>query len=173
MVTSPANNAQKGRNTIMSLATAQSGRLSDTAYVMERIFDAAPERVFAAYTNAEAVEAWWGQRGNTTTVEALDVRPGGAWRFVQRDPSGAAYAFYGEYLEVAPQRLVNTFEFAGYPGHVVTDTVTFEPHGDGTRVTAHSTFASKDDLDGMLASGMEHGANESWDRLAELLASDR
>lgn len=154
----------------MSTATANVGRVSDTEYVMERTFAAPPDRVVAAYTDAEQVAQWWGQRNNTTTVEALDVRPGGAWRFVQRDGDGNAYEFYGEYLEVSPSKLVNTFEFAGFPGHVVTDTVTFAPDGRGTRVIASSCFANKDDLDGMLASGMEGGANESWDRLAELLA---
>lgn len=154
----------------MSTATGNAGRISDTQYVMERTFAASPEHVFAAYTDAEQVAQWWGQRQSTTTVEALDVRPGGAWRFVQRDPEGNAYEFYGEYLEVTPRKLVNTFEFAGFPGHVVTDTVTFELAGTGTRVIASSSFANKEDLDGMLASGMEGGANESWDRLAELLA---
>jgi len=146
------------------------GRISDTEYVMERTFAAPPDRVFAAYTTADLVAQWWGQRNNTTVVEALDVRPGGSWRFVQRDPHGTAFEFYGEFLEVSPQKLINTFEFAGYPGHVVIDTVTFEPHESGTRVIASSRFSSKEDLDGMLASGMEQGANESWDRLAELLA---
>ena len=154
----------------MSTTTSIGTRISDTEYIMERTFAASPERVFAAYTEAEQVDQWWGQRNNTTTVEALDVRPGGAWRFIQRDPDGNAFEFYGEYLEVSPQKLVNTFEFGGFPGHVVTDTVTFEPAESGTRVVASSIFASKDDLDGMLASGMEGGANESWDRLAELLA---
>ncbi|MFN8675177.1 MAG: SRPBCC family protein [Thermomicrobiales bacterium] len=154
----------------MSTTTTTGQRISDTEFVMERTFAASPERVFAAYTSAGQVAEWWGQRTTTTTVEALDARPGGAWRFVQRDAQGNAYEFYGEYLEVSPRKLVNTFEFAGYPGHVVTDTVTFEPDGAGTRVVASSRFASKDDLDGMLASGMEGGANESWDRLAELLA---
>lgn len=154
----------------MSTTTAVGQRTSDTEYRMERTFAATPERIFEAYTTAAQVAEWWGQRATVTTVEALDARPGGAWRFVQRDAQGNAYEFYGEYLEVSPQKLVNTFEFAGYPGHVVTDSVTFEPVGSGTRVVASSSFASKDDLDGMLASGMEGGANESWDRLAELLA---
>jgi uncharacterized protein YndB with AHSA1/START domain len=162
-------NYQKLERT-MSIETTTVGRTSDTEYVMERAFAAAPERVFAAYTDAEQVAQWWGQRTSTTTVEALDARPAGAWRFVQRDPDGNAYEFFGEYLEVSPQKLVNTFEFAGFPGHVVTDSVTFEPAATGTRVIATSSFSSKEDLDGMLANGMEGGANESWDRLAELLA---
>lgn len=155
----------------MSTATVTVGRVSDTEYVMERTFDASPDRVYTAYTEADQVARWWGQRSNTTVVEALDVRPGGVWLFVQRAPDGNAYEFFGQYVEVSPGKLVNTFEFAGFPGHVVTDAVTFEPDGVGTRVVASSSFASKEDLHGMLASGMEGGANESWDRLAELLAS--
>lgn len=154
----------------MSTTTTQTARTSDTEFTMERTFDASPEQVFDAYVDPTKVAQWWGLRNNTTTVEVLDVRPGGAWRFVQRDTDGNAYEFYGEYLEVSPHKLVNIFEFAGFPGHVVTDTVTFEPQGSGTRLVASSSFASKEDLDGMLSSGMEGGANESWDRLAELLA---
>ena len=154
----------------MTNETITVGRVSDTEFVMERTFAASPERIFAAYTTADQVAQWWGQRNNTTVVEALDSRPGGAWRFVQRDAEGNAYEFFGEYLEVSPRKIVNTFEFAGFPGHVVTDSVTLEPQGDATRVIAASHFASKEDLDGMLASGMEGGANESWDRLAEFLA---
>jgi uncharacterized protein YndB with AHSA1/START domain len=155
----------------MSNATATSARISDTEFVMERTFAAPPERVFEAYTDPAQVAQWWGQRTSTTTVEANDVRPGGAWRFVQRDPEGNAYEFYGEYLEVVPnEKIVYTFEFAGFPGHVVTDTISFVPEGPGTRLVATSRFGSKEDLDGMLSSGMEGGANESWDRLAELVA---
>jgi len=155
----------------MSTTTFTSARTSDTEFVMERTLDASPERVFDAYTDPAKVAQWWGQRNNTTSVEQNDVRPGGAWRFVQRDAEGNAYEFYGEYLEVVPnEKVVYTFEFAGFPGHVVTDTVAFEPEGAGTRLIASSSFMSKEDLDGMLATGMEGGANESWDRLAELLA---
>ncbi len=154
----------------MSTTTATGKRISDTEYVMERTFAASSERVYEAYTDAAQVSQWWGQRGNLTTVEALDPRPGGAWRFIQRDSAGIAYEFYGEYLEVSLRKVVNTFEFAGFPGHVVTDAVSFVAEGMGTRLVATSSFASKEDLDGMLANGMESGANESWDRLAELLA---
>lgn len=155
----------------MSTTTSTIARTSDTEFTMERTIDASPERVFDAYTDPSKVAQWWGQRNSTTTVETLDVRPGGAWRFVQRDTEGNVYEFYGEYLEVVPNsKIVYTFEFAGFPGHVVTDTVAFQPEGAGTRLIASSSFTSKEDLDGMLATGMEGGANESWDRLAELLA---
>lgn len=146
--------------------------ISDIEIAMSRVFDAPRDLVFQAYTTPEMVAQWWGQRASTTTVDALDLRPGGQWRFVQREADGTEYAFRGEYREITPpERLVNTFEFEMMPGHVIVDTVTFEDVEGKTRVTATSLFQSVEDRDGMLASGMEGGANESWDQLAELLAT--
>lgn len=148
--------------------------ISDLEIAMSRVFDAPRELVFTAYTDPEMVAQWWGLRTSTTIVDRMDVRPGGTWRFVQRETDGTEYAFNGEYREVTPpERLTYTFEFEPMPGHVIVDTVTFEDLGGKTRVTATSLFQSMEDRDGMLASGMEGGANESWDQLAELLASAR
>lgn len=154
-------------NTASSLTTP-----SDREIVMTRVFDAPRELVFNAYTDPEAVPQWWGLRRSTTIVDRMDVRPGGTWRFIQREADGNEYAFNGEYLEVTPpERLVNTFEFELMPGHIIEDTATFEDLGGKTRVTVTSLFANVEDRDGMLQSGMEEGAVESWDRLAEYLAS--
>lgn len=144
---------------------------SDREVVMSRVFDAPRERVFQAYTDPKLLPKWWGPRGFTTVVETMDVRPGGAWRYVHRGPDGNEYAFHGEYREVVPpRRLVSTFEFEGAPGHVVVDTATFEERGGKTKVTVTSRFESVEDRDGMYQAGAEEGARESWDRLAELLA---
>ena len=138
---------------------------------MSRVFDAPRERVFRAYTDPKLIPRWWGPRRHTTKVDAMDVRKGGKWRYVSRDEDGTEYAFRGEYREIVPpERLVSTFEFEGMPGKVIVDTATFEVFGRKTKVTVTSQFASLEDLEGMLASGMEDGALESWDRLAELLA---
>ncbi len=143
---------------------------SDRETRMTRVFDAPRELVFQAHTDPNHVPHWWGPRHLTTTVETMDVRPGGAWRIVQRDPEGNEYAFRGEYREVVPpERLVYTFEFEGMPGHIVVETVTFEERDGKTTVTSTGLFESVEDRDGMLESGMESGATESWDRLAELL----
>ncbi len=148
--------------------------ISDLEIAMTRVFDAPRDLVFKAYTDPEMVAQWWGLRTSTTAVEQLDVRPGGQWRFVQREADGAELAFFGEYREVTPpERLVNTFEFEPMPGHVIVDTATFEDVDGKTKLTVTSLFQSVEDRDGMLASGMEGGANESWDQLAELLASTR
>jgi len=146
--------------------------LSDTQVQSMRDFDAPRELVFQAHTDRNLVEKWWGQRNSKTTVDKLDLQVGGGWRFVQRDANGNEYAFRGEYKEIAaPERLVNTFEWEGMPGHIILDTTVFEEIAPGkTRLTTTSTFASKEDRDGMLASGMEEGSNESLDQLDELLA---
>jgi uncharacterized protein YndB with AHSA1/START domain len=126
--------------------------------------------VFKVLTDPNAVPQWWGPRILTTTVEKMDVRPGGIWRFVQRDPDGNEYAFHGEYREIVPpERTVSTFEFEGMPGHVVIETMTLEEHDGKTTLTETSLFESMEDRDGMLNSGMEAGASEGMDRLAELL----
>ena len=141
--------------------------------VMTRVFDAPRELVFKTYTDPAHIPHWWGPKNLSTTVERMDVKPGGGWRFVQRDGDGNEYAFHGVYHEVvAPERLVFTFEFEGMPGHVMLATVTFEDVQGKTRLTDTSVFQTIEDRDGMLASGMEQGATESMDRLAELLARE-
>ena len=108
----------------------------------------------------------------TTIVDRMEVRASGAWRFVHRDADGSETAFRGTYREVTPpERIVQTFEWEGMPGHVSVETVTFEDVEDGrTKVTTVSTFDTTEERDGMLASGMEGGLNETYERLDEVLA---
>ena len=144
---------------------------SDRVIVSERIFDAPRERVYATYTDPELIPAWWGPRRMTTIVDQMDVRPGGAWRFLAREPDGEEIGFRGIYREVTPpERIVQTFEWEGLPGHVIIETATFEDLGGRTRVRTTSLFHTTEERDGMLASGMERGLTETHDRLAELLA---
>ncbi|HEU0238680.1 MAG TPA: SRPBCC family protein [Micromonosporaceae bacterium] len=137
---------------------------------MSRVFAAPAELVWRATTEPEHVTAWWGPRALTTQIDVADVRAGGQWRYIQRDADGNEFAFHGVYHDViAPERVVQTFEYEGVPGHVLLETTTFEPVDGGTRVTSTSVFQSIADRDGMVASGMEYGAREGYDRLAELL----
>ena len=138
---------------------------------MSRIFAAPRELVFQVSSDPKHVAEWWGPRQYVTTVDKGDVRPGGQWRYVQRDQQGNEFAFHGVYHDVvAPERVVSTFEFEGVPGHVLLDTTTYEEVEGGTRLTSTSVFQSLEDRDGMVASGMRDGADESMERLAELLA---
>lgn len=139
---------------------------------MTRMFDAPRELVFKAYTDPTLIARWWGLRQNTTLIDEMEARPGGKWRFVERDPDGQEFAFHGVYHDVvAAERIVQTFEFEGMAGHVVMETSTFEDVGGKTKVIAQSIFQSVADRDGMVASGMEYGAEEGYQRLDELLAT--
>jgi uncharacterized protein YndB with AHSA1/START domain len=139
--------------------------------VVTRVFDAPRDLVFKACTDPNLLARWWGPRRYTTTVDKMEVKPGGMWRFVQKDGAGHEFAFRGVYHEViASERTVQTFEFEGVPGHVLLDTATFEDFDGKTKLTQQSVFQSVEDRDGMVQSGMQEGSTESMDRLAELLA---
>jgi uncharacterized protein YndB with AHSA1/START domain len=142
---------------------------SDLTFTMSRVFDAPRALVFEAHSTCEHVRKWWA-RGNPMDCE-LDFRPGGSYRFVEHE-DGQRWVFFGEFHEiVAPERIVQTFNFEGMPGKVIVETLTFEEREGKTTVTSTSLFESVEDRDGMLATGMETGANQSWDKLAELLAT--
>ena len=141
--------------------------------VITREFDAPRELVFKTIMNPELVPQWWGPRYLSTEVDTMDVRPGGQWRFINRDTEGNEYAFHGVYHEVcAPERVIDTFEFEGVPeaGHVTLETIRLEElPGRRTRLVAQSVYQSVIDRDMVLQSGMESGVKETYDRLSELL----
>jgi uncharacterized protein YndB with AHSA1/START domain len=144
---------------------------TDREIRIERVFDAPRDRVFAAFVDPALIPEWWGPRGRTAVVDEMDVRPGGGWRFRIANSDGEETAFRGTYREVtAPERIVQTFEWEGMPGHVAVETATFEDLGDRTKVTTTSLFHTTEERDGMLESGMESGASETYERLDELLA---
>lgn len=141
--------------------------------LITREFDAPRELVFKACTDPTLVPQWWGPRNLSTEVDTMDVRPGGKWRFINRDVEGIEYAFHGVYHEIlAPERIIQTFEFEGLPetGHVTLETMKLEVlPGGRTRLSVQSVFQSVADRDGMLQSGMEEGLDDTYNRLAELL----
>src|ERR1051326_2726978 len=100
---------------------------SDREIRLTRDFDAPRKLVFEACTKPEHLKHWWGPKDYDVVLCESDLRPGGAWRTVQRAPDGNEYAFRGEYREIVPpERIVMTFEFEGFPGHVAVETITFE-----------------------------------------------
>jgi len=143
---------------------------SDREIQVTRIFDAPRDLVFKAMTDPNLIPRWWGPRGVATVVDKMDVRPGGAWRFIHRGPGGDEDAFRGVFREIVPpERVVQTFEWEGLPGHISVDTAIFEEVDGKTRLTTTSLFDSVEDRDGMLQAGMEGGLRETWERFAELL----
>jgi uncharacterized protein YndB with AHSA1/START domain len=142
--------------------------------VITRDFDAPRDLVFRAYTDPELLTQWWGPRDQTMTIDRYDVRDGGTWRFVASDPEGNEYAFHGVFHGTpSPDGTVQTFEVEGMPGHVSMETLTLEEHDGRTLARTVSVFQSVEDRDGMIASGMERGVNESYERLAELLTTSQ
>jgi len=145
---------------------------TDREIHIERIFAAPRERVWRAVTDPALVAQWWG-RGNKLVIERMEVERGGHWRFVEHSPDGGVHGFEGRYREVTPpERVVQTFEWDGMPGHVIIEHMTLEDLGDGrTKVTTVSLFHTTEERDGMLHSGMEGGLNESYAALDRVLAS--
>jgi uncharacterized protein YndB with AHSA1/START domain len=144
---------------------------SDREIVTTRVFDAPRELVWRAFTDPHMVARWWG-RGNELVIERMEVERGGHWRYVEHGPDGV-HGFEGRYREVTPpERLAQTFEWDGMPGHVVVNTTTFEDIGDGrTKVVTTSLFHTGEERDGMLSSGMETGLGQSYAALDALLAT--
>jgi uncharacterized protein YndB with AHSA1/START domain len=155
--------------------TRQIGKLSLTinpgaSAEFRRVFDAPRRLVWEALSKAEHYPHWWGPRNQRMTSCQLDFRAGGSWRFVCRDPDGSEYAFRGEIREVvAPERIVQTFEFEGMPGAIALETLTLTEHDGKTHLYATSTIeaGSPDAIEQMVQSGMAEGAAETYDRLEE------
>ncbi|MFP5335531.1 MAG: SRPBCC family protein [Actinomycetes bacterium] len=137
-----------------------------------REFDAPRENVFRAHVDPELVARWLGPRDLEMVVEHFDCRTGGSYRYVHRR-GVEEYRFHGSFHEVRPSELiVQTFTFDGAPDDVALEKLHLEDLGDRrTRLVATSLTDSFAARDAMVASGMEAGLRESYERLDELLAS--
>jgi uncharacterized protein YndB with AHSA1/START domain len=138
-----------------------------------REFDAPPDKVFRAWTDPDLVARWLGPRSITTRIEHWDARTGGSYQYVAEREGEDIASFYGSFHEVrANERLVQTFTWEGMPDGVSLDTMTFEDLGDGrTRVVGLSVVDSMEARNAMMASGMDVGVQEGYQKLDEILAS--
>ena len=144
---------------------------SDREIVLTRVFDAPRQLVFDAISKPELLKRWFGPHGHSLVVCEVDFRVGGAWRFVLEDPEGRSMGMSGVYQEIVPgERTVHTEAFDDYPGDSVVTTVLTEQDGK-TTLTGTVRYDSRETRDAVVESGMEHGAAETYDRLAELLPS--
>ena len=138
-----------------------------------REFNAPRELLFRAYTEAELYEKWVGPKEMKMWVEEMNAIDGGSFKFVH-ERGGHKYTFFGVYHEVSrPERIIGTFEFDGLPerGHVIMGTTKFEDLPNGrSRIVHQSVFQSVQDRDGMIASGMERGVKDGYEKLDSLLA---
>ena len=144
---------------------------SDREIVLTRVFDAPRNLVFDAFTKPDLLKRWFGPHGWSLAVCEIDLRVGGTWRYVLEGPDGRSMGMGGEYREIVPgERTVHTESFDDYPGDSVVTTVLTE-HDGRTTLTGTVLSESQEVRDAVIASGMEHGAAETYDRLAELLLS--
>jgi uncharacterized protein YndB with AHSA1/START domain len=144
---------------------------SDREVMMTRVFDAPRELVFEALTNPELLKRWFGPHGWTLTTCEVDLRVGGAWRYVLHGPDDRSMGMGGVFREITPGHgTVHTEVFDDYPGESLV-TITLTEQDGRTTLTGTVMCESKEVRDAVLASGMEHGAAETYDRLADLLPS--
>jgi uncharacterized protein YndB with AHSA1/START domain len=148
---------------------------SDLEIVMTRAFDAPRQLVFDAWTKPEQIKRWLGRVGDTMVICEVDLRIGGAYRYVWHLHEGSEMGIYGEYREiVSPDRLVATEMFDepyfAAMGSGTLNTITFEELDSRTVMTITVLYKSREARDAVLQSPMEEGAGESFDRLAELVA---
>ena len=139
-----------------------------------REFDAPRALVYKAHIDPDLYVQWLGPRGYEMVLETFEPRSGGRYRYIHKDNDGNEFGFHGVFHEMSEELMIQTFEFEGLPepGHVVLDTMRLEElPGNRTRVTIQSVYQSISDRDGMVESGMEHGVNEGYERLDEILAS--
>jgi uncharacterized protein YndB with AHSA1/START domain len=138
---------------------------------MSREFDAPRDLVFKAYTDPELIAQWLGPRKYKMTIDKYDVRDGGQWRYVHTDDDGNDWGFHGVFHgSPSPDRMVQTFEFEGWPGNVSLESLILEERDGKTIARTHSVYQSVEARNAMVESGMETGVNEGYERLDELLA---
>ena len=144
----------------------------DREVLMTRVFDAPRKLVFDALTKPELLKRWFGPHGWTLTECEVDLRVGGAWRFFSHGPDGRSMGMRGVYREIVPsERLQYTEAFDDFAQHgEAIVTTTLEERDGKTTLTNLILSPSRDVRDAVIRSGMEHGAAETYDRLARLLA---
>lgn len=136
-----------------------------------REFDAPVAAVFRAHTDPDLFARWTGPRNQAMDIIEFDATTGGRWQYVSRGEGGETYGFRGVFHTVEPNTLIiQTFEFDGAPGVVGIGSMTFEEVDGRTRISGHEVYPSVEARDMAVASGMEYGVNEGYERLDELLA---
>ncbi len=137
---------------------------------LEREFDAPRDLIFRAHTEPDLLVQWLGPRRLTMTIDRMEIRDGGTWRYVHREPDGTEHGFHGVFHGTpSVDGIVQTFEYEGAPGHISLESLTLEERDGRTVVRIHSVHQSVEARDVMIESGMEQGVNEGYARLDELI----
>lgn len=156
---------------MLNTGTLQVSLPTEREIVMTRVFEAPRRLVFDAMTKPELLKRWFGPRGWSLTVCEVDLKVGGAWRFVLGGPNGREMSMHGVYREIMrPEGSVHTEIIDPFPVESIVTTVLEEENGKTTLIGT-VLYPSQEIRDMVAKSGMEHGAAECYDKLAELLPS--
>ncbi len=159
---------------VTSSATATVTLPTDEQILITREFDAPKHLVYRAWTTPELVRRWWSGHRGAMTIAEIDLRVGGAWRYVMIANGGHEVAFHGEYREIVPnERIVTTEVYEGMPDGEVLNTMTFAEAEGRTILTVLVQAASKEERDVIIDSGMEAGMQEGMDLLEQVAVSLR
>jgi uncharacterized protein YndB with AHSA1/START domain len=161
---------------VTSRRTATVTLPTDEQILITREFDAPKHLVYRAWTTPELVRRWWSGHRGVMTIAEMDLRVGGAWRYVMVAHGGHEVAFHGEYREIVPnERIVSTEVYEGpWPeGEPAVNTVTFTEVDGRTTLTLLSQLASREDRDTVINSGMELGMQEQMEILEQIAISLR
>jgi len=159
---------------VTSSGTATVTLPTDEQILITREFDAPKHLVYKAWTTPELVRRWWhANRGEVTLVE-IDLRVGGAWRYVMVADGGFEVGFHGEYREIVPnERIVSTEVYEGMPEGEALNTLTFTEVDGRTTLTLLVQHTSKEHRDAHIESGMEDGMQDAFDLMEQVAVSLR
>jgi uncharacterized protein YndB with AHSA1/START domain len=154
--------------------TAEVTLPTDEQILIRREFDAPKHLVYEAWTTPELVKRWWNAKRGEVTVAEIDLRVGGAWRYVMVADGGMEVGFHGEFREIVPnERIVSTEVYEGYPDAEAVNTLTLTEEDGRTTLEILVQHANQEDRDGHINSGMEAGMQDAMDLLEEVAISLR
>lgn len=145
---------------------------TDREVVVTRTFDAPRSLVFDAYTQPELLKRWYGAPGRELVVCEIDLRAGGAYRFLWRGPGRKDVGMHGVHREVIrPERIVRTETWEDWDAGEVVETIVLTERAGNTTLTSTGLYPSREVRDAVMKAGLENGTRETFGRLAELLQS--
>jgi uncharacterized protein YndB with AHSA1/START domain len=156
--------------TVTTSGTAKVTLPTDEQILITREFDAPRHLVYKAWTTPELVRRWWHTNRGTMRVVEIDLRIGGAWRYVMDAQGGVEVGFHGEFREIVPdERIVSTEVYEGFPGAEAVNTLTLAEADGRTTLSILAQHATREHRDAHINSGMEDGLQDALD-LAEQVA---
>lgn len=141
---------------------------SSNGIVIERVFDAPRDLVWQAWTDPAHAAKWWGPGSLKTRVDELDLRVGGAWRYVMTGSDGAEYPQHGVFSEIAPpERIVTSAAFEYGPGMTQMAVMTYAFEDLGAQTKLIMTHTSLEAFDEQMIAGVTAGWNANWDSFVD------